>query len=270
MPLLSIVTINLNNKDGLLNTLQSIKSQTFRDFQLIVVDGVSNDGSIQVIEENQSIIDHTIIEKDTGIYNAMNKGIKASNGKYIYFLNSGDILDNSNSLNKVFLDQIDSSFICTNFQTEIRGEITHNEPYKDRDWSFSLFDIYSGFLCHQAFFIKREIFELYGLYNESLKVVSDWELFFIAIGVNKETVTYRDVNLVIYNAEGLSSTIGGDFIYKEKRQAVKPKISPYLYERLNQLYYLEQNEYIVDITHKSILIRGLVRIYARILRFIKD
>ena len=270
MALLSIITINLNNKNGLNDTLSSIKEQTFKDYQLIVVDGKSNDGSNLVIDEYQDIIDYAIVEKDTGIYNAMNKGIKKSSGVYLYFLNSGDLLSNKDCLTKIFSQEVNSSFICANFHTEVQGDIIYNKPYKDRDWSFSVYDIYTSYLCHQAFLIKREMFDIYGLYNENLKIISDWELFFIAIGVNKESVSYKNVDLVIYNAEGISSTIGGAYIHQEKLKAIKHKITPYLYSRLEHLYFLEQNQYIIDTTKKSYLLQILVRMYARIFRMFKN
>lgn len=74
---LSIITINLNNKEGLAKTFQSIQSQTFQDFEYIVIDGQSTDGSLDLIQKNERI-NHWIAEKDTGVYDAMNKGIKNS------------------------------------------------------------------------------------------------------------------------------------------------------------------------------------------------
>lgn len=269
MSLLTIITINLNNSIGLEKSLISIQEQTFKDFQLIIVDGKSTDNSIDIIERYKELIDVAIIEKDTGIYNAMNKGIKQANSEYIYFLNSGDVLYDQNSLSNVFSIPVNSSFICTNFFTETKGDISYQNPYKDRDWSFSIYDIYSSYLCHQAFFIKKTMFDQYGFYNETLKVVADWELFFIAIGIKNESVIYKDSDLVIYNTEGLSSTIGGEFIYSEKQKAIKKRISPYLYDRLDQLYRLEQDQYIVSITKKSKLLNFLVRFYGFIERKLK-
>lgn len=94
---LSIITVNLNNKDGLQKTIDSVISQTFKDFEWIVIDGGSTDGSKELIEKYQESISYWVSEPDSGIYNAMNKGIRIGGG-YIIFLNSGDYLFNSRSL----------------------------------------------------------------------------------------------------------------------------------------------------------------------------
>ena len=101
---LSIITVNLNNMEGLQKTCDSIISQTFKNFEWIVIDGGSADGSKELIEEYGSNISYWVSEPDKGIYNAMNKGIKVAKGEYLYFLNSGDYLFDSNALSDVFLD----------------------------------------------------------------------------------------------------------------------------------------------------------------------
>ena len=87
---LSIVTINYNNKKGLAKTIESVTNQEFKDFEWIIVDGGSTDESVALIQDNLNHIDYWVSEKDQGIYDAMNKGIKASTRDYILFLNSGD------------------------------------------------------------------------------------------------------------------------------------------------------------------------------------
>ena len=97
-PLISIITINFNDKIGLQRTFDSVFAQDFNDFEYIVIDGGSNDGSKELIEENTDKISYWISEPDKGIYNAMNKGIKVANGEYLLFLNSGDKFYNKKSL----------------------------------------------------------------------------------------------------------------------------------------------------------------------------
>ncbi|KPA34233.1 hypothetical protein AMR50_0875 [Leptospira interrogans] len=91
-PKISIITINLNNLEGLRKTLESVKSQTYTNFELIVVDGGSTDGSFEYLKSNLDLIKKFISEKDKGIYNAQNKGISLSKGEYLVFLNAGDTL----------------------------------------------------------------------------------------------------------------------------------------------------------------------------------
>ena len=88
----SIITINLNNKAGLTKTIESVILQTYTDFEYIVIDGDSMDGSKAVIQQYQDKIDYWVSEPDTGIYQAMNKGIKVAQGEFLLFLNSGDCL----------------------------------------------------------------------------------------------------------------------------------------------------------------------------------
>ncbi|MFR9166876.1 MAG: glycosyltransferase family 2 protein [Dysgonomonas sp.] len=243
---LSIITINLNNSSGLLKTIESVENQTFRDFEFIVIDGGSKDNSVEHIKKYEDKISYWISEPDKGIYNAMNKGIAKATGEYCYFLNSGDFLIDNSVLERVFQGNTSDSFICGNYLTEENHKlVTHNE-YKIRDWKFSLYDIFSGFLAHQAFFIKRTMFEKYGYYDERFKIMSDWKLFFLAIGVDNEKVFYKDVNICVYDTQGISSRIGGTVIYDEKTAIAKEELSPYLYNKLDRLYYLDRYGFITD------------------------
>ena len=102
MPRLSIVTINYNNLEGLKRTIDSVISQSYDDFEFILIDGLSVDGSLEYIQQiNFSKLSHVISEKDSGIYEAMNKGLRLSCGEYIQFLNSGDLLLSTNTLYEV-------------------------------------------------------------------------------------------------------------------------------------------------------------------------
>mgnify|MGYP001565636508 FL=1 len=101
MAVVSIITINYNNASGLKKTIDSVIKQTFKDFEFIIIDGGSTDGSKQVIESNSKSISSWLSEKDNGIYDAMNKGIVKATGNYYLFLNSGDILSEGNILTKV-------------------------------------------------------------------------------------------------------------------------------------------------------------------------
>ena len=98
---ITIITINFNNQNGLQKTMDSVFRQTNKDFQYIVIDGGSSDGSKELIERNQSKINHWVSEPDNGIYHAMNKGIEKATGEYLLFLNSGDELINELVVEKV-------------------------------------------------------------------------------------------------------------------------------------------------------------------------
>ena len=98
MPELSIITINLNNCAGLQKTLDSVFAQTFTDYEYLVIDGGSTDGSAELIKKQENKFVYCVSEKDNGIYHAMNKGIRKATGDYLLFLNSGDYLVNDEVL----------------------------------------------------------------------------------------------------------------------------------------------------------------------------
>lgn len=263
---LSIITINLNNKEGLQKTIESIVNQTFKDYEFIIIDGGSNDGSIDVIELYKENITYWISEPDKGIYNAMNKGIRIAKGEYYYFLNTGDRLKSNDVLEKIFEDDPHESFICANFFKEYGNSLIKDDSYRLRDWNEQLYDLYSDNLCHQDFFIKSDNFDKYGLYDETMKITADWKLFFIAIGLNHEKVCYKDIDLVIYNMEGLSSTIGGAVISKEKRKVFNEYLSQNLINRYDRLYALESNSYIIDFVQSKKWIYYGFHAFRKILR----
>ena len=91
MKKISIITINYNNCEGLRRTIESVVNQTCRDFEYIIIDGGSTDGSVDVIKRYADNIDYWVSEPDKGIYNAMNKGIRMATGDYVQILNSGDM-----------------------------------------------------------------------------------------------------------------------------------------------------------------------------------
>ena len=99
--LISIVIVSLNTKKDFIKTLNSSINQSLKYKEIIVIDGLSNDGTVNFINKNKKKISKIVIEKDEGIYDAMNKGIKLSKGKWIMFMNSGDLFYNENVLKKL-------------------------------------------------------------------------------------------------------------------------------------------------------------------------
>ena len=106
---LSIVVVSLNTKNDFIKTIKSIQNQKYEDYEIIVVDGDSSDGTYEEILKKKKIFSKIIIEKDKGIYHAMNKGIIHSNGKWVMFLNSGDILYKISTLKSIFDSKIDTA-----------------------------------------------------------------------------------------------------------------------------------------------------------------
>ena len=217
---LTIITINYNNKEGLIKTFESIRNQTWLDFEYIVIDGGSTDGGKELIEKNQQI-DYWVSEKDSGVYNAMNKGILKATGDYIIFMNSGDFFYDENVLEKVrhqFSSNIDILYGDTIYFND-NGFRKLETP--DKKLTF-------GFFCdsginHQAVFIKRNLFHQYFLYNEDYKICSDWEFFIVVICLYQATYKHIDEIICYYDFSGISAKPENFHIYETEREITLKK-----------------------------------------------
>lgn len=199
---LSIITINYNNAQGLEKTIQSIGNQNFRDFEYIVIDGNSSDDSKGIIEKHADKIDYWISEPDSGIYNAMNKGIRRANGEYLLFINSGDYLREDVSMLYI-MNQLTGEEIIY-FDLEIyysAGNIVY-KSYSD-NLTFEYF--LTKTLPHPASFIKKRLFEKYGLYDERMRICSDWAFFIDIIGDKKCSYKHVKDSFSVFFFDGISS-----------------------------------------------------------------
>ncbi len=198
----SILTINLNNKNGLANTMQSVFNQKFTDFEYIVIDGGSTDGSKELIEENAKKIDYWVSEKDKGLYHAMNKAIKAAKGEYCFFLNSGDYFVNATVLNDIFSTDRNADIISGNvLKLRENGKWNRVKSHE----VISLHKLMIASLPHQASFIKRYLFDQIGFYNEKFKIVSDWEFFLKALILNDYKYQHCEIDVSYFLLDGISS-----------------------------------------------------------------
>jgi glycosyltransferase involved in cell wall biosynthesis len=205
MPTVSLITINRNNDKGLRKTIKSVASQSFTDFEYILIDGGSTDESIDIIKEYANKISYWISEPDNGIYHAMNKGIRQAKGEFIQFLNSGDWLASDAVLGKVFLDLPDCDMVYGNMiKTMQGGKLVTDKGPAGNPVSFQTF--YSKNINHSSVFIRAALFAKYGLYDEQLKIVSDWKFFLIAAGLNKCRIVYKDVDVVYFDMTGISNS----------------------------------------------------------------
>ena len=205
-PLISLISVTRNDAEGLQKTLTSVTEQVFKDFEYIVIDGGSTDRSIELIREFEDGIDSWSSEPDSGIYNAMNKGIAAARGEYLLFLNSGDHLLNRHSLEKSVRWLGNHDLCC--FDIEVRQPPGSNSiPAWIRQGPdiprFS--DFVRNSLPHQSCFIRRSLFERYGYYDETLKICSDWKAFML--WVCKHGCSYKHVHdvLSVFYIGGVSS-----------------------------------------------------------------
>ena len=225
---LSIITVNLNNAEGLRKTIESVVSQTFTDFEYIVIDGGSTDGSIEIIKQYTDKITYWVSEPDKGIYNAMNKGILRAKGEYCLFLNSGDYLYSDTVLSDVFSYDLKEDIIIgrlllsSDNTTELGGGRTYACLQKGQ--ALTLYNIYWGSINHQSSFIKRNLFHQYGLYDENYKIISDWIFFLKTIGMNGIQVKFIDMIIVYFDVTGIGSV--NISLREEERKNALEKIVP--------------------------------------------
>ncbi|MBR6355246.1 MAG: glycosyltransferase [Alphaproteobacteria bacterium] len=174
-PTLSIITVSYNIKDTIERTCKSIVNQSWQDFEWIVVDGGSTDGTVDVLKEYADRINILISEKDKGIYNAMNKGIKLAHGEWLNFMNGGDEYAICDALEKVFKNNTYTENILQaeeerfNSDKKLAYVWRHQSPIDKMT-----FLKYS--MAHQSAFYRRALFEKYGLYDESYKISADTEM----------------------------------------------------------------------------------------------
>jgi len=255
---LSIITINRNNAEGLRKTIESVISQTFTDFEYIVIDGNSTDESVSIIKEYESRIQYWVSEPDSGIYNAMNKGILKATGDYCLFLNSGDYLISNNILGNVlsYLDDTEILFGDGKVQLKVNQFEEYIIP---NPLTFEYLVFHS--LFHPSTFIKRDLFNKYGLYNEKNKIVSDWEFFLKVINLNDISVRKIPYFISIAADEGISrNTNYTDLLYKEIEGVKNKYFSRFL------LSYIESN---VHIRAENIKLNIQINEYKKPIKVIK-
>jgi glycosyltransferase involved in cell wall biosynthesis len=212
----SIITVNYNDAQGLEDTIKSVISQTCHDYEFIIIDGNSTDKSKSIIKENQSQIDYWVSEPDNGIFNAMNKGILASKGEYLIFMNSGDCFYNKKVLEDS-LQYLKSDFVIGGIKRK-DDDTTMNYELSD----ISMMTFYNGAIPHQATFHKRSLFQN-SLYDETLKISSDWKFFFQKIILQNATYNLMPVVVCSFDTNGISNT-NTNWAAKERNQIISESL----------------------------------------------
>lgn len=216
MTKLSVITICYNDKAGLQKTSDSVLQQSFTDFEYIVIDGGSTDGSAELVKQLAPRCSFSVSERDNGIYDAQNKGWKHAKGEYCLFLNSGDYLVN---------DIVLEAFVKQDMQADIvYGDILVDNG-KDalyrlgQPQHFTFDDMIYSTLFHPAAFIKRELLEERGGYDLSLRIVADYDFFLEELLVKKCSTAYHPIPVTIFNTKG----VGSDPANKKQHDAERRK-----------------------------------------------
>ena len=208
---LSIITINRNNAPGLEKTLKSVASQTSKEFEHVIVDGASTDASVEIIKRYaESLGDRVnwISEPDKGIYNAMNKGIGMAQGAYVQFLNSGDCLASDNVVERMLeaLEKNGRPGILYGNMIKLKPDGSRERDKGPEGRQIIFIDFYTGTLNHSSAYIRKGLFDKYGLYDENLKIVSDWKWYLQTIILGEEIPAYADIDVTLFDMTGISMT----------------------------------------------------------------
>lgn len=259
---ISVITINFNNREGLKHTIESVVSQTFNDFEFVIIDGGSTDGSVDIIKEFEGNITYWVSEKDHGVYHAMNKGVNQAHGDYCIFMNSGDRFH-----------RLDALASIANFTEDIIcGKVIKGNDKKASGLtssSITLVDLMRASLPHQAMLIKKELLIKHP-YDEHYKILSDWK--FCLETIVFENCTFRNIDVIIadYDTSGISTNSNG-LLPKEREQILKEMFPPRIIADYQRLYPVDD-----ELLDQSLLLtqtvgaRKLVKFFSNlILRLIK-
>jgi glycosyltransferase involved in cell wall biosynthesis len=238
-PLVTIITVNRNNIMGLHATLDSVVTQDFTNFEHIVIDGGSDDGSAELIGKYPHLSPSSITEPDKGIYNAMNKGITRAKGEYILFLNSGDELHDNGVLANI-VQHLAGHDLIYGRDTLVKADGTRwLKPYPDlMTFSFMFRDT----LPHSATFIRKQIFGTVGLYDEDMRICSDWKFFMLALFKHGCSSLYAPVPVSIFGLDGISADPTNFELVRTERQQVVDQYFPRLKSDLEELNHLRREQ----------------------------
>lgn len=175
LPLVSVITVCLNNISGIEKTIQSVLNQNYSKIEYIIIDGGSTDGTVEMIRKYHSKLKFWVSEKDSGISDAFNKGLGKTSGDYVVFLNSGDYYINENSIKNLV--------ISSDGFDVIYGGIRYQRSYKPEVYPKSVLDAsywVRGSIPHQSAMTSRNVFDRLGPFKLSLKYCMDYDLFYRA------------------------------------------------------------------------------------------
>ncbi len=201
-PMFSIITVVYNDVENIEETIKSVLNQTYKDFEYIIIDGKSDDGTVEKIKKYEKEIDYWVSEKDGGIYDAMNKGIRKSKGELLFFLNSNDFF-----YNKDVLKNVVKKYLENDKPDILHGRLffKYNDSLKQDAFSEKLIPKQrlpnGNSLYHQAAFIKKQAFNDLGLYDDTYAIAGDYE-FFCRCFVNNLLFVCVENVISIFNCGG--------------------------------------------------------------------
>lgn len=230
-------------------------NQDYGSKEIIVIDGGSKDHTVDIIEQHKDHIAYWISEKDKGIYDAMNKGIKASSGEWLYFLGSDDqLLDNALNRISLFLQYPDYHFVYGNVFFK-HSNARHGRVYNNRLLAERV-------ICHQAVFTHQSLFERYGHFDSNMKSNADYAFMLKAFGDDPGKNKYSDVDIALYNEKGFSDNHIDLLFLIRKRSLCKRYLGV---NDSNEHYYSYLSKTGLDMIEKGLIKEGLKLSLASIL-----
>lgn len=216
----SIITVCYNAEDFIEKAINSVIDQTYENIEYIIIDGNSSDNTISIINKYKDRVHYFLSEPDKGVYDAMNKGIKAASGDILYFLNSDDLF-----YDKYVIENISKMFILNNETELLYGQILIKDNFTNESYIKTHENISKSFfvidtICHQGIFFKADTFKKCGLFDDTYKIVGDYEWLMRAFyKYNIKRKYYRSV-IAIFRLGGMSSST--DFL--ELHQTERNKV----------------------------------------------
>lgn len=229
---ISIITVSYNEENTIEKTILSVLNQTYNNVEYIIIDGNSTDNTTSIIKKYQKKIDVVISEKDNGIFDAQNKGIKISSGDYLFFLNAGDYIQNNQTIERIVSQKLNKDIVYGDIVFELNSgkKYRKNSPDKIRN-----LNMFVESVPHPAIFFNKEIFEKYGYYDTKYQISADYDFILKAIFGLKLSYKHIRVPIAVFNLRGISSTFEKSTVYANERSEIQKK---YLNKNKLKLYKL--------------------------------
>ena len=203
---ISVITVCRNAENTVEETILSVVNQAYDSIEYIIIDGASTDNTVNIVEKYRDKISYFISEPDSGIYNAMNKGIKVATGDILYFLNANDSLYDNYVLENIVKIYEKNKNIDIVF-----GDVLFVDKEKNKSWirkynyRDKLFFIRDN-LCHQVIFYRKKVFYNCGFYDENYKIIADYDFNVRAFIVNGHKSKYIKIPIAKFERGGLSTS----------------------------------------------------------------
>lgn len=255
----SIIVVTLNNAEGLRRTLQSIAQLAYKTHEVIVIDGLSNDGTPEVVRSFGDMVTVFVSELDTGVYNAMNKGLCHVSGDYVVYMNSGDVFAGTDTLD-----------IVNNYDADIiLGNSTYGDAVRTLKPEMTLYDLMSIGINHQATYYRSSIIRQYP-FDESLRIIADLKSVVEPFVRQECSLAYADALLSVCEAQGMSKKRWRELLSERRR--IVTDVVPEFY-RKDMLRLLEMDREMLEsfgIISKFAVMRRPIRLIARLLRLVNS